>query len=115
MTSTTSVPNTLSGLLEPIPAERTALVQPDLNVRITYGELRRQVQDLAEALAAFGITRGDRVGMALPNGIATIVSFLAASGPACAFAARRRFTLTMIVAKIAVSSPASRSKLPVRS
>lgn len=79
MTATTSVPTTLSGLLDPIPADRIALVQPDLNVRLTYGELRRQVQDLAEALAAAGIRRGDRVGMAIPNGIATVVSFLAAS------------------------------------
>ncbi len=79
MSATTSVPTTLSGLLEPIPADRTALVQPDLNVRLTYGELRRQVQDLAEALAAAGIRRGDRVGMAIPNGFATVVSFLAAS------------------------------------
>jgi len=79
MSTTTSVPTTLSGLLDAIPADRTALVQPDLNVRISYGELRRQVQDVASALAGFGIRRGDRVGMALPNGIATIVSFLAAS------------------------------------
>jgi acyl-CoA synthetase (AMP-forming)/AMP-acid ligase II len=79
MATTSSVPNTLSGLLDAIPADRTALVQPDLNARVSYGELRRQVQDVAEALAAFGIRRGDRVGMAIPNGIATIVSFLAAS------------------------------------
>jgi acyl-CoA synthetase (AMP-forming)/AMP-acid ligase II len=69
----------LMGLLEPIPAHRTAIIQPDLNVRLSYGDLRKQVQDLAEALAASGIRRGDRVGMAIPNGIATIVSFLAAS------------------------------------
>jgi acyl-CoA synthetase (AMP-forming)/AMP-acid ligase II len=77
--ATTSVPTTLLGLLAPIPAERTAIIQPDLNVRTSYGELRRQVQDLAEALAAFGIGRGDRVGMAIPNSAATVVSFLAAS------------------------------------
>jgi acyl-CoA synthetase (AMP-forming)/AMP-acid ligase II len=79
MATTSSVPTTLIGLLDNIPTERTALVQPDLNVRLSYGELRQQVQDVAEALAAFGIQRGDRVGMAIPNGIATIVSFLAAS------------------------------------
>jgi acyl-CoA synthetase (AMP-forming)/AMP-acid ligase II len=69
----------LSGLLDDVPAGRTAIVQPDLNVSVSYGDLRRQVQDLAGQLAAFGIQRGDRVGMAIPNGIATIVSFLAAS------------------------------------
>jgi len=79
MNSTPSIPTTLAGLLDPIPADRTALIQPDLNVRLSYGELRRQVRDLAEALAAAGIRRGDRVGMAIPNGIATVVTFLAAS------------------------------------
>ena len=79
MIPTASVPTTLSGLLDPIPAERTAIIQPDLNIRLSYGELRRQVTDLAEALAELGIGRGDRVGMAIPNGVATVVSFLAAS------------------------------------
>ena len=79
MSAPASVPTTLPGLLDPIPADRTAILQPDLNVRLSYGDLRTQVHDLAEALAAFGIRRGDRVGMAIPNGVATIVSFLAAS------------------------------------
>ena len=79
MTTTSSAPMTLPALLDASPADRTAIVLPDQNLRISYGELRRQVQDLAEALAAFGIGRGDRVGMALPNGLPTIVSFLAAS------------------------------------
>src|SRR5260370_32940528 len=34
---------------------------------------------MAEALAAAGIAHGDRVAMALPNGLPAIVSFLAAS------------------------------------
>jgi oxalate---CoA ligase len=77
--TTVSVPTTLPGLLESSPASRTAIVLPEQDVRISYGELRQQVKDVAEALAAFGITRGDRVGMALPNGLPTIVCFLAAS------------------------------------
>jgi acyl-CoA synthetase (AMP-forming)/AMP-acid ligase II len=77
--TTNSVPTTLSGLLEPIPAERTAIILPEQNIRVSYAELRRQVQDLAAALAAVGIRRGDRVGMALPNSLSTIVAFLAAS------------------------------------
>ncbi len=79
MTPSASVPNTLAGLLDPIPADRTAIILPEQNIRVSYGELRRQVQDLAEALAAFGIRRGDRVGMALPNSLSTVVAFLAAS------------------------------------
>ena len=46
---------------------------------MTYGALRAQVEAVADALAGAGITRGARVGMALPNGLPTIVAFLAAS------------------------------------
>jgi acyl-CoA synthetase (AMP-forming)/AMP-acid ligase II len=72
-------PTTLLGLLAAIPAERTAIVHPEQNISVTYGELRRQVAAVAEALAAFGIGRGDRVGTSLPNGLPNIVCFLAAS------------------------------------
>jgi len=70
---------TLLGLIQAIPADQTAVIAPDQNVRITYGGLRKQVQDVAEALAAAGVTRGDRIGIALPNGLPNIVTFLAAS------------------------------------
>src|SRR5688572_14073601 len=75
----TMSPTTLLGLLASSPADRTAIVLPEQNLRITYGNLRDQVRSVAEALAAQGIRRGDRVGMALPNGLPTIVAFLAAS------------------------------------
>src|SRR5690242_8767603 len=71
--------STLSDLLAAIPAERTAIVAPEPNLRISYGELRDQIQVLAESLAAAGVTRGDRVGIALPNGLPVIVSFFAAA------------------------------------
>jgi acyl-CoA synthetase (AMP-forming)/AMP-acid ligase II len=70
---------TLLSLIQAIPAERTAVVAPEQNIRINYGGLRRQVQAVAEALAASGVNRGDRVGIALPNGLPNIVAFLAAS------------------------------------
>ena len=70
---------TLLGLIQAIPAEQTAVIAPEQNIRITYGGLRAQVQAVAEALAASGVTRGDRVGIALPNGLPNIVTFLAAS------------------------------------
>jgi acyl-CoA synthetase (AMP-forming)/AMP-acid ligase II len=79
MTSATSSPTTLLGLMASIPAERTAIILPEQNIRITYGGLRQQVEAVAERLAASGIRRGDRVGIGLPNGLPTIVSFLAAS------------------------------------
>ena len=70
---------TLIELLERNPPDKVAVVLPEGNVRVTYGELRDQVLALAGQLASAGIGGGDRVGMALPNGLATIVAFLAAS------------------------------------
>src|SRR3954469_20803524 len=79
MTSPPTSASTLLGLFASIPAARTAIVLPEQNIRVSYGDLRRQVESVAEALAACGIRRGDRVAMALPNGLPAIVSFLAAS------------------------------------
>src|SRR5438132_3585366 len=70
---------TLPELIGSAPAEQTAIILPEQNIRVSYGALRRQVAAAAESLAAAGITRGDRVGIALPNGLPTIVAFLAAS------------------------------------
>src|SRR6185436_9913119 len=75
---TLSTPTTLLGLLT-APDDQIALIQPDAGIRITYGGLRKQVQDVASALAAAGVKRGDRIGMALPNGVPNVVTFLAAS------------------------------------
>ena len=54
---------TLLGLIQAIPADETAVIAPDQSIRITYGQLRTQIQDVAEALAAAGVNRGDRIGM----------------------------------------------------
>jgi acyl-CoA synthetase (AMP-forming)/AMP-acid ligase II len=62
-----------------VPAEQVAVIAPEKDVRLTYGQLRQQVQSCAEALAAAGVARGDRVGIALPNGLANVVIFLAAA------------------------------------
>jgi len=74
-----ATPTTLLGLINQVPNDRTALVQPEQNIHISYGNLKQQVEDVAAALASVGVGRGDRVGMALPNGLANVVSFLAAS------------------------------------
>src|SRR5205823_11255298 len=79
MTSLRSSASTLLDLFASVPASRTAIILPEQNVRVSYGQLRMQVDSVAEALAACGVRRGDRVGMALPNGLPAIVSFLAAS------------------------------------
>jgi oxalate---CoA ligase len=77
--ATISAPTTLLGLMDKVPAGHTAIVVPEQNLRISYGALRDNVTALAEALAASGIGRGDRIGMAMPNGLPCIVSFLASA------------------------------------
>jgi acyl-CoA synthetase (AMP-forming)/AMP-acid ligase II len=76
---TASTPKPLLALFSPAAAGRTALVVPEQNIRLTYEGLRDQVEALAGALARSGVARGDRVGIALPNGLPMVVSFLAAS------------------------------------
>src|SRR5438445_314786 len=46
---------------------------------ITYDQLREQVDVLVAKLNQLGLGRGDRIAIALPNGLETIVAFLAAS------------------------------------
>ncbi len=58
---------------------RAAVVLPDTGASVTYDELRERVRAMAAALRARGIGPGDRVAIALPNGLPAIVSFLAAS------------------------------------
>lgn len=79
MSPSTSIPATLLDLVSTAPADRVALIQPEADIRLTYGALRHQIERVASMLAAAGIRRGDRIGMALPNGIPNIVTFLAAS------------------------------------
>ena len=47
--------------------EREALVVRHQNVRWTWGELGRRVDDLAAGLMSLGLERGDRVGVWSPN------------------------------------------------
>src|SRR5713226_7008764 len=46
---------------------------------VTYDQLRQQVDALAAQLNQFGLGRGDRIAIALPNGLEVVASFLAAS------------------------------------
>jgi acyl-CoA synthetase (AMP-forming)/AMP-acid ligase II len=70
--------NTLSDVLH-FADSNTAVVVPEVGIVVTYDSLRRQVWDMANALASVGIRRGDAVALALPNGLPAIVGFLAAS------------------------------------
>src|SRR2546426_341731 len=71
--------STLLELLQHGPSGKTAITLAERNFHVTYGDLRRHVEALAEQLVAAGVDRGDRVGIALPNGLSLIVSFLAAA------------------------------------
>ena len=70
---------TLAQLLGNAPDDKIAIILPERDIRVSYGALRAQVQAVAGQLAAAGVSRGDRVASALPNGLPAIVSFLAAS------------------------------------
>src|SRR5213596_3059670 len=74
-----SQPTTLLELIQVAPAEATAIILPESGIRVSYRQLREQVTEMADALASLGIRRGDRVATYLPNGLPTVVSFLAAS------------------------------------
>jgi acyl-CoA synthetase (AMP-forming)/AMP-acid ligase II len=76
---TNTSPQTLLELFEQAPGSHTAVVLPDENVKVSYDSLRHQVHAVADALASAGINRGDRVAMALPNGLPAVVCFLGAS------------------------------------
>lgn len=47
--------------------EREALVVPHQNYRVSYSEFWKQVLEAAKSLLAFGIKKGDRVGIWSPN------------------------------------------------
>src|SRR5712691_369642 len=79
MSSSESTASTLLELLDHAPAGKTAFILPQQNIQIIYGALLTQVQAVAEQLAAAGVVRGDRIGIALTNGLPLIVSLLAAS------------------------------------
>jgi long-chain acyl-CoA synthetase len=68
----------LASMVDPHPADRVALVERDRVV--TYGELRRRLGLLRGALAARGVSRGDRVAVVGPNGIELVEGYLAVLG-----------------------------------
>jgi acyl-CoA synthetase (AMP-forming)/AMP-acid ligase II len=79
MTTPQQTPSTLLDLLRAVPGSNTAVIVPEQNLSITYANLCDQVEAFAETLAGLGVRRGDRVGIALPNGLPVIVAFLAAA------------------------------------
>lgn len=70
---------TLLELLNKAPGANTAVIVPESGTRITYDSLRQQVTAAADVFISAGIEPGNRVAIALPNGLESIVCFLAAS------------------------------------
>jgi len=70
---------TLLDLLNKAPGSDIAVILPETGTRVTYDALRRQVAAAADIFTSAGIGSGGRIAMALPNGLETLVCFLAAS------------------------------------
>jgi acyl-CoA synthetase (AMP-forming)/AMP-acid ligase II len=70
---------TLLEVIQQAPGSATAVILPEQGIKVSYSQLREQVQSVADSFAGAGIAPGDRVAMSLPNGLDTIVCFLAAS------------------------------------
>jgi len=78
--SVSASPLTLLDVLRAAPGDRVALVEPaGDDGGVTYDVLRQRVMETAGALAASGIGAGDRVAIALPNGLPLVLVILAAS------------------------------------
>ena len=61
------------------PSDSSAIIVPELGLRVSYDSLRQQVMAMADGLAGAGIRHGNRVASVLPNGLPAIVTFLASS------------------------------------
>jgi acyl-CoA synthetase (AMP-forming)/AMP-acid ligase II len=66
-----------------IAPDRTAVICPGEG-EVSYGSLCVQVEALARKLRRAGLGKGDRIALVLPNGIQTVVAFLAAATTATA-------------------------------
>lgn len=67
----------------PETAQRPAVIGEREDGRVntlTYAELDTQVREFAAAMAGLGISRGDRVGLLMENGVEATVSLLAVAG-----------------------------------
>src|SRR5262245_33582587 len=103
----------LSDLLTVSDPTHPALVVPEGGPRVTYGSLRTQVEQFSATLHTLGVGRGDRVAMALPNGIEIITAFLGIATAAATAAPLNpayttdefRFYLEDIEAKVLIVPP----------
>ena len=80
-------------LLEGGSPEHIAIRIPGDGPSLTYSQLSLQVDRLAAELRALGLGRGDRIAIALPNGLEMIASFLAAASVGTAAPLNPAYTL----------------------
>src|SRR5438876_9893215 len=109
----TQRPQTLFDLLAVGDPSHPALMVPEGGPAVTYRSLRNQVEGLAATLHALGLGRGDRVAIALPNGLEVITAFFGITAAAAtaaplnpAYTAEEfRFYLEDIEAKALIVPP----------
>ena len=110
---TSQLPSEVKGILDRGEPSHIAIISPDGPV-LTYRDLKHQVGLLSKQLHSFGIGRGDRVAIVLPNGVEHIVSFLAVTAAGATAAPLNpaftkeelRFCLEDANAKAFITSPA---------
>jgi acyl-CoA synthetase (AMP-forming)/AMP-acid ligase II len=64
--------------LIPEPSDKLALVTPE-QPGLTYAQLRQNLKQLTGQLHSFGLGMGDRIAIAMPNGVPLVITFLAAA------------------------------------
>ncbi|MSQ47007.1 MAG: AMP-dependent synthetase [Deltaproteobacteria bacterium] len=109
----TQSPSILSDLLAVSHPTHPALIVPEGGPMVTYSALHAQVEQFAATLHTLGIGRGDRVAMALPNGVEVIIAFLGIATAAATAAPLNpayttdefRFYLEDIDAKVLIVPP----------
>jgi acyl-CoA synthetase (AMP-forming)/AMP-acid ligase II len=67
----------LTSLIEQEIPSRVAIAVAGAAQAVTYERLAMQVRSLASSLSELGLGRGDRIALALPNGLEMIAAFLA--------------------------------------
>jgi len=72
-----TVPMTLAELLAPAESTQPAIMAPACGAVVTYKALAEQIERLATLFSRAGLSPGDCVSIVLPNGLESIVVFLA--------------------------------------
>ena len=58
---------------------RPFLISPETGIQVSYQRFREESHRLAERIAGYGVERGDRVAIVVPNGIEVLLAFFGAA------------------------------------